>query len=131
MTYEKWVSEFYIYQGRFKEAFATLRLLPPPKLPIAQCQYFLKNASLYHATNNLQDMTDQTWQALAILLTLKSDHQENNIAKNTNTENVTTIQDSRNPKESRNGKELTLPTSKMRHIHFLDFNRQSIICKNF
>ena len=83
-------------------------------------------------------MTDQTWQALATLSTLKStehNNQENNtIAKNTsnNTENVLqTIQDSRNPKQSRNGKELTLPTSKMRHIHFLDFNRQSIICKKF
>ena len=124
------IADTYIYQGRFKEAFATLRHLPPPKLPIAQCQYFLKNASLYHATNNLQDMTDQTWQALAILSTLKSEHnhhENTNITKNT--ENVT-IKDSRNPKASRNGKELTLPTSKMRHIHFLDFNRQSIICKN-
>ena len=38
-----------------------------------------------------------------------------------------TIKNSKTPKETRKGKELTLPTSKLRHIHFLDFNRQSII----
>merc|ERR1712029_295713 len=37
------------------------------------------------------------------------------------------LNNSKSPKESRKGKSLTVPTSKLRHVHFLDFNRQSII----
>ena len=113
------ITDTSIYHGRFKEALATLRHLPAPDTPFSRCQYFLKTASLYYATNDLQSMTDQTWQSLAILSTLKPYEDVKSTPES--------IKNSRNPKESRKGKELTLPTAKVRHIHFLDFNRQSII----
>ena len=37
------------------------------------------------------------------------------------------IPNSKTPKESRSAKYLTYPTYRSRHIHFLDFNRQSLI----
>ena len=65
------ITDTSIYHGRFKEALSYLRQLPPPNTPVAQCQFILKSASLFYATNDLQSMTDQTWQALTLLTTLK------------------------------------------------------------
>ena len=110
-----------ISQGRFKEALQTMRHLQASSgntSSVAQCRFHLKAASLCYATGDNQSMTDQVWQTLAILA---------NCHKSIDEASETSIVDSKNLKATRTGHFLTIPSSKYRHIHFLDFNRQAII----
>jgi integrator complex subunit 10 len=123
---ESLILPFYIdmalYQGHFKEALQTARHLPTPTSPGAQCRYHLKVASLYHAAGDHHSMTDQALQALSVLAACKPEDPVKGVAASDEM-----VANSRTPNISRQAKQLTLPTSKLRHAHFLEFNRQSII----
>ena len=106
-----------LYQGRFRESLQTLRHLPAPTTAVGQCRNLLKSASLCYAMGDNQSMVDQIWQCFNIVANCKPGGDES----------CEVINNSKNPKESRKGRSLTMPTSKLRHVHFLDFNRQSII----
>ena len=103
-----------LYQGRFRDSLQTLRHLPAPTTAVGQCRNLLKSASLCYAMGDNQSMVDQIWQCFNIVANCKPSEDEG-------------LNNSKSPKESRKGKSLTVPTSKLRHVHFLDFNRQSII----
>ena len=59
-----------------------------------------------------QSMVDQIWQCFNIVANCKPSE-----------EGTEVINNAKNAKESRKGKYLTMPTSRLRHVHFLDFNR--------
>ena len=59
------------------------------------------------------------WQAFALLNTFRTTSED--------TDSSCSIPNSRNSKETRIGRFLTLPSHKYRHIHFLDFNRQGVV----